>query len=147
RHSHGAGRARRHQPDSRRRPGGGGRGCRRRALDALMRPRIFVTQPIADSAVKRLRKKAIVKVNPDASRVPAKRDLIAMACQCDIRSSPLHDRIDGDGLEATPHILALGSRTNPPDNFAAAAAPGLGTPGTVTPPLGGEATADIAFGL
>ena len=47
RHSDGAGRARRHAPHSGRLAGGGRRRRRHRAVDALMRPRIFVTQPIA----------------------------------------------------------------------------------------------------
>ena len=49
-----------------------------------MRPRIFVTQPVADSALKRLRKVAAVKVNPDASRMMPKRELVAAARACDI---------------------------------------------------------------
>src|SRR5262245_41548259 len=112
-----------------------------------MRPRIFVTQPIADSAVKRLRKVAAVKINPDASRVPGKRDLAAMARQCDILFSRLHDRIDRDVLAANPKLRALCSMTITPDNIDVAAATELGIPVTVIPPMVGEATADIAFGL
>ena len=36
-----------------------------------MRPRIFVTQPVAETALARLRKHADVTVNPDASRIIA----------------------------------------------------------------------------
>ena len=34
-----------------------------------MRPRIFITQPVARSAIERLRRVARVKVNPDSSRI------------------------------------------------------------------------------
>ena len=60
----------------------------------MSRPRIFVTQPVASSALDRLRKVATVKVNPDASRVIPKRALIAAVCKCDILFCLLHDRID-----------------------------------------------------
>jgi len=42
-----------------------------------MRPRIFVTQPVAKSAIARLRKVARVTINPDASRIPSKKKLAA----------------------------------------------------------------------
>ena len=41
-----------------------------------MRPRIFVSQPVAESAIARLREVGTVKVNPDSSRIIAKRELI-----------------------------------------------------------------------
>ena len=112
-----------------------------------MRPRIFVTQPLADSALKRLRKVASVKVNPDASRVPGKRDLMAAARACDILFSRLHDKIDRDVLAANPKLRALCSMSISPDNIDVDAATELGIPVTVIPPMVGEATADIAFGL
>ena len=112
-----------------------------------MRPRIYVTQPIADSAVKRLRAVATVKVNPDASRVPSKRDLIAGARQCDILFSRLHDKIDRDVLAANPKLRAVTSMTITPDNIDVKAATALGIPVTVIPPMVSEGTADLAFGL
>ena len=71
----GAGRARCHQPHPRRRPGRGRRRRRHRAVDRAdaAPPRIFVTQPIAESAIERLREVATVRVNPDDSRIMPKR--------------------------------------------------------------------------
>jgi glyoxylate reductase len=112
-----------------------------------MRPRIFVTQPIADSALKRLRKVASVKVNPEASRIPNKCALIGFARACDILFSRLHDRIDREVLAANPKLRALTSMTITPDNIDVAAATELGIPVTVIPAMVGEATADLAFGL
>ena len=42
----------------------------------MTRPRVFVTQPIAESALARLRAVAEVEVNPDGSRVLPKDKLI-----------------------------------------------------------------------
>jgi len=112
-----------------------------------MRPRIFITQPVADSAVKRLREVATVKINPDASRVPSKRELVAAVQQCDILFSRLHDRIDRDVLAANPKLRALNSMTISPDNIDVAAATELGIPVTVIPPIVTEATADLTIGL
>jgi glyoxylate reductase len=116
-------------------------------LDALMRPRIFITQPVAASAVKRLRSVASVKVNPDSSRIPGRAELIAAARACDILFGRLHDKIDHAVLAANPKLRALCSMTITPDNVDVAAATELGIPVTVVPPMVAEATADIAFGL
>ena len=59
-----------------------------------MRPRIFITQPVAGSAIERLRRVATVKVNPDSSRIIAKQALIAAVRRCDILFLLLHDQID-----------------------------------------------------
>jgi glyoxylate reductase len=112
-----------------------------------MRPRIFITQPVAESAIKRLRSVASVKVNPDSSRIPGQRELIAAARSCDILFGRLHDKIDRAVLAANPKLRALCSMTITPDNIDVAAASEFGIPVTVVPPMVAEATADIAFGL
>src|SRR5262245_56005778 len=112
-----------------------------------MRPRVFITQPVADSAIKRLRSVASVKVNADSSCIPGKRELIAAAQACDILFGRLHDKIDRDVLAANPKLRALCSMTITPDNIDVAAATELGIAVTVVPPMVAEATADIAFGL
>ena len=57
----------------------------------MSRPRVFVTQPIAESALARLRAVADVEVNPDSSQVLAKAKLIEAVKRCDILLSLLHD--------------------------------------------------------
>ena len=47
--------------------------------------RIFVSQPIAASALKRLREMANVTINTDSSKIIAKPKLIAAVKKCDIR--------------------------------------------------------------
>jgi len=61
---------------------------------AQRRPRIFVTQPVSETALKRLRAAAKVKVFPDTSRIIPKRTLVAAVRQADILFCLLHDKID-----------------------------------------------------
>ncbi len=152
RHPDGAGRARRHQPHPGRLAGRGRRGRRRRAVALLMRanparPRIFVTQPVAKSALDRLREVATVKVNPDASRILAKTALIAAVKKCDILFCLLHDRIDRDVIAANPKLRLVAAQSISPSNIDVAAATAQRLPVTVVPPVTTEATADLTFGL
>jgi len=112
-----------------------------------MRPRIFVSQPVAESAIARLREVGTVKVNPDSSRIIAKRELIAAVRRCDILFSLLHDRIDRDVIAANPKLRLIASQSITPDNIDVAAATERKIPVTVVPPIVSEATADLTFGL
>jgi glyoxylate reductase len=112
-----------------------------------MRPRIFVTQPVAKSAVARLRKVARVTINPDATRILPKKALMAGVRRCDILFSLLHDRVDRDVIAANPHLRAIASQSITPDNIDVAEATRCGIAVTVVPPIVAEATADINFGL
>jgi glyoxylate reductase len=116
-------------------------------VDELMRPRIFVTQPVAESAIARLRRVAAVETNPDSSRIIAKETLINAARKCDILFSLLHDRVDRDVIAANPQLRAIASQSITPDNIDLAEATRRKIPVTVVPPIVAEATADIAFGL
>jgi glyoxylate reductase len=112
-----------------------------------MRLRIFVSQPVAESALKRLRKVATVRVNPESSRILAKRALMVAIRKCDILFSLLHDKIDRDVLAANPKLKMVASMSITPDNIDVAEATARGIPVTVVPPIVAEATADINFGL
>jgi glyoxylate reductase len=111
------------------------------------RPRIFVTQPVAKSALDRLRKVAMVKINPDSSRIIPKKALVAAVRKSDILFSLLHDRIDRDVIAANPQLRAITSQSITPDNIDVAEATRRKIPVTVVPPIVAEATADINFGL
>jgi glyoxylate reductase len=116
-------------------------------VDTLMRPRIFITQPVADSALARLRAVADVKVNPVSSRIIAKPALLAAVRKHDILFSFLHDTIDRAVIAANPKLRAVASMSITPDNIDVAAATARKIPVTVVPPIVAEATADINFGL
>jgi glyoxylate reductase len=121
-------------------------------VDELMaanrsRPRIFVTQPVAKSAIARLREVASVKVSLDASRIIAKRPLIAAVRQSDILFCLLHDRIDRDVIAGNPKLRLIAAQSISPSNIDVAAATARRLPVTVVPPVTTEATADLTFGL
>ncbi|MFN3659143.1 MAG: 2-hydroxyacid dehydrogenase [Pseudolabrys sp.] len=111
------------------------------------RPRIFVTQPIADSAIRRLRAIATVKVNSDSSKIISKTRMIAGVRNCDILVSLLHDKVDRAVIAANPGLRAVCSMAITPDNIDVNAATERGIPVTVVPPIVSEATADMHFAL
>ena len=109
--------------------------------------RVFVTQPVAESALARLRTMAEVTVNPDASRVIARDRLIASLRACDILFSLLHDPVDLEVIATNPSLRAIASMSITPDNIDVAAATARRIPVTVVPALAVESTADIHFAL
>jgi glyoxylate reductase len=113
----------------------------------VSRPRVFVTQPIAESALKRLRAVADVEVNSDSSKVLPKDRLIEAVKRCDILLSLLHDTVDRDVLTANPTLRAVSSMNITQDRIDLAAATELGIPVTNIPAIVTDATADIGFGL
>jgi glyoxylate reductase len=116
-------------------------------VDAVMRPRILVTQPVAESALARLRAVADVKVNPVSVRVMPKKALIAALRKHDLLFSLLHDVVDRAVIAANPKLRAIASMSITPDNIDVATATARRIPVTVVPPIVAEATADINFGL
>jgi glyoxylate reductase len=111
------------------------------------KPRIFVTQPIADSALKRLRALANVKVFPDDTRIIPHRALIAAARKADILFCLLHDKIDRAVIAANPKLRHIAAQSISPSNIDVAEATARRIPVTVVPPVTTEATADLTFGL
>ena len=111
------------------------------------KPRVFVSQPIAQRALDRLRAIADVKINTDSSKIIGKSKLIAAVKKCDILFALLHDRVDRAVLAANPKLRAVASMTITPDNIDVAEATRRGIPVTVIPPIVTEATADMNFAL
>ena len=111
------------------------------------RPRIFVTQPVAESALKRLRAVASVKVHPDDSKIIPKTTLIAAVKKADILFCLLHDRIDRAVIAANPKLRHIAAQSISPSNIDVAEATARRIPVTVVPPVTTEATADLNFGL
>jgi len=113
-----------------------------------MRPRIFVTQPIAESALARLRAVADVDVNPDGTRILPKDMLCAAVREHDILFALLHDTVDREVLTANPNLKAVTSMSGNADRIDVAVATALKIPVTVIPVIAvSEATADLHFGL
>jgi glyoxylate reductase len=111
------------------------------------RPRIFVTQPVAESALARLRAVASVKVNADDSRIIPKTALIEAVKKADILFCLLHDKIDKAVIAANPNLRHIAAQSISPSNIDVAEATARRIAVTVVPPLTTEATADLNFGL
>jgi glyoxylate reductase len=113
-----------------------------------MRPRVYVTQPIAASALERVRAVADVKMNDDPLRIPTVAELAAAAREADILLCLLHDSVTAEVIAANPKLRAIASMAITPANIDVAEATRRGIPVTVIPaPLLDDATADLAFGL
>ncbi|MGZ5648602.1 MAG: 2-hydroxyacid dehydrogenase [Usitatibacter sp.] len=112
-----------------------------------MRPRIFITQPIASNALERLRGFAAVDFNPDAAHIMSREELCAAVRGHDILFCLLQDRIDADVIAANPKLRAIASMKITPSDVDVAAATARRIPVTVIPPVVTEATADLHFGL
>lgn len=113
-----------------------------------MRPRVFITQPVAASAVARLRAVADVTMNPDMLHIASKDELIAAAGAHDVLFCLLHDHIDRDVIAANPKLKAIASTTITPADIDIAEATRQRIPVTVIPSaLLDDATADLAWAL
>lgn len=113
----------------------------------MTRPRIFITQPVAQSAIDRLRVVADVGLNPDTAHIVTKNELLAAVRDCDILFCLLHDRIDRDVILAGSRLRAIASMKITPSDIDVAAATARRIPVTVISPIVTEATADIHFAL
>jgi glyoxylate reductase len=112
-----------------------------------MQPRIFITQPVAESAVARLRAVADVEMNPDTLHIVTKDELLAKLPGLDILFCLLHDRVDRDVIAAGTRLRAIASMKITPSDIDVAEATARRIPVTVIAPIVTEATADIHFAL
>lgn len=115
---------------------------------SVPRTRIFITQPIATSAVERMRCAGDVEWNPDPLHIMTKDELLDAVRQCDILVCLLHDRLDADVIRAHPQLKAIASMTVTPADIDIAAASAQRIPVTVVPArLLDHATADLTWAL
>ncbi len=112
-----------------------------------MRPKIFITQPVAASAIERLRAVADVELNPDSLHIITKSELLDKVPRLDILFCLLHDRVDRDVIAAGARLRAIASMKITPSDIDVAAATARRIPVTVIAPIVTEATADIHFAL
>jgi glyoxylate reductase len=112
-----------------------------------MRPRIYITQPVAPSAIERLRAVADVEVNPDTLHKVTKDELLQRMPGLDVLFCLLHDKIDRDVIAAGARLRAVASMKITPSDIDVAEATARRIPVTVIAPIVTEATADIHFAL
>lgn len=111
------------------------------------RRRVFVTQPIAASALDRIKAVADVAVNLDDSQILPRESLLAGVAECDFLLSLLHDKIDRSIIATNPDLWAITSMAITPSDIDIEEATRRGVVVTTVPPLVTESTADICFGL
>jgi glyoxylate reductase len=112
-----------------------------------MTPRIVVTRRIPEPALDLLRTDGEVVVNPD-DRALGPDELRAFVGGADALVTMLHDRVDGDLLDAAgPQLRVVANVAVGYDNVDVAACTERGVRFTNTPGVLTEATADIAFAL
>lgn len=112
-----------------------------------MKPKIFVTQPVAESAIERLRAVADVEVNPDTLHKVTKAELLERMPQLDVVFCLLHDKLDADVINAGKKLRGICSMKITPSDIDVPAATARKLPVTVIAPIVTEATADIHFAL
>ena len=112
-----------------------------------MRPRVYITQPVAQSAIERLRAAADVELNPDSIHIVTKDELLDAVRRHDILFCLLHDKVDRDVIAANPNLRAVASMKITPSDIDVEAATARRIPVTVIAPIVTEATADIHFAL
>lgn len=113
----------------------------------MARTRIFVTQPISESVIERLRAAADITVNPDGTKVPDQATLIEGVKNADILFALLHDTVDKAVLAANPNLRAVTSMTITPDRIDVEEATKRGIIVTNIPAVVTDATADINFAI
>jgi glyoxylate reductase len=113
----------------------------------MARPRIYITQPVAKSAIERLRTVADVDLNPDTAHIVTKPELLAAVRSHDLLFCLLHDRVDRDVIAANPALKAIASMKITPSDIDLEEATRRRIPVTVIPPIVTEATADLHMAL
>ena len=98
-----------------------------------MATRIYITQPVADSAIERLKKIGVVDYNPDPLHIMSKDELIAAVKNNDILFCLLHDHVDADVINANPALKAIASMTITPADIDIQAATARRLPVTTIP--------------
>jgi glyoxylate reductase len=112
-----------------------------------VRPAIYVTQPIADGALARLREVGDVALNPDPLHIVSRSELAAALTSTEYLVCLLHDTVDGELIAASRRLKLIASMAIVPAGVDVAAATTRRIPVTTIPPLVTEATADLHWAL
>lgn len=108
--------------------------------------RVFVTRPIAQSALRRLAETARVELWDD-DLPPAHNELVKALARADAVLSMVSDRFDAATLAELPHLVVISNLAVGVDNIDLEAATRAGIPIGHTPGVLTETTADLAFAL
>ena len=117
----------------------------------MNKPKIFITQPIAESALQRLKAVMDVEVHPDSSRPISKSDLIRGVSRNDYLFIRLSDAVDSEVMDANPNLKLIATMASSPGFIDVDAARRRKIPitGRKTPTIDSifEEVADLTIGL
>lgn len=108
---------------------------------------IFVTQPVPEHAISRLREVATVRVFPDTLQIVPYERLREEVSRCDVLYCLLHDRVDGGIISAGSQLKLIASSAINPAHVDVAAATARKIPVTHIPNIVADATADLQWGV
>lgn len=121
----------------------------------MSKPKIFITQPIEESTLKRLQAVMDVEMHPDPTKPIPEEDLIRGVQGKDFLFCRLHDRVSAKALEANPNLKLIATMATSAGSIDMQAATRLRIPVTARDiPVPGvhrdsiiEETADMAWTL
>jgi glyoxylate reductase len=114
----------------------------------LLGRRVFVTRPIPTAGIDVLRAAgAEVTVWSGRGDAPRRTDLVSALAAADVVLSLLTETLDGDLIDAAPHLLGIANHAVGHDNVDLAAATRDAIPVSNTPDVLTETTADLAWAL
>ncbi len=114
---------------------------------SAQKPLVVVSQPIAASALERLRALAEVEMGEDSSRIMARADLFERVRRADILLHLMHDQVNAEMIGAAPKLRMIASMAIIPASVDIAAATARRILVTTIPPMVTEDTADINWVL
>ena len=111
------------------------------------RPRVFITQPVSQTAIRKLQEVAEVTWNHDPLHIVTKTELIDAVRKHDYLFCLLHDTVDAELIAANPNLKVIASMAIIPAWVDVKAATARRIPVTVIPPMVTEAAADLHWAL
>ena len=113
----------------------------------MIRPRVFVVQPVYEEALRELRRVSDVEVFPHVDRMMRKDELIAAVRRNDCLFTLGDTVIDAEIINANPDLRIIATMAIYPTTVDIDAATARNIPVTCIPNMVVEATADLAMGL
>lgn len=112
-----------------------------------MKPRILVTQRIAEEALALLAAAGELTFCADPDHPPSRTELLAAVREADALLCMLTDEVDEEALRAGSHLLVIANMAVGYNNIDVSAATARRVPVTNTPGVLTETTADLAWAL
>jgi glyoxylate reductase len=111
------------------------------------RPRIVITRPISEEALKLLRPRADITIGPDDPPIPTPQEVVGLIKDADIVYTLPANPVNGDAIRGAAKLRFIATMGTGYDNIDIPAARERKIPVTFAPGILDETTADGAFAL